>query len=100
MRLLQRCMLIGVLLTSPLSYLASQNGVAGVVKRTSDAVVLIVISNSAGQETSLGSGFLVSADGEIVTNYHVIKEAHSAIVKLSNGADVTGPICTRWNEGE
>jgi S1-C subfamily serine protease len=34
----------------------------------------------------LGSGFLVSADGEIVTNYHVIKEAHSAIVKLSNGA--------------
>ena len=48
--------------------------------------MLIVISNSAGQETALGSGFLVSADGEIVTNYHVIKEAHSAIVKLSNGA--------------
>ena len=34
----------------------------------------------------MGSGFLVSADGEIVTNYHVIKDAHSAIVKLSNGA--------------
>ncbi len=48
--------------------------------------MLIVISDSAGQETALGSGFLVSSDGEIVTNYHVIKEAHSAIVKLSNGA--------------
>jgi hypothetical protein len=56
------------------------------VKRSSDAVVLIVISNSTGLETALGSGFLISADGEIVTNYHVIKEAHSAIVKLSNGA--------------
>jgi S1-C subfamily serine protease len=56
------------------------------VKRSSDAVVLIVISNSAGHETALGSGFLVSANGDIVTNYHVIKEAHSAIVKLSNGA--------------
>jgi S1-C subfamily serine protease len=68
------------------SYSASQESVADVVKRSSDAVVLIVISNSAGQETALGSGFLVSADGDIVTNYHVIKEAHSAIVKLSNGA--------------
>jgi Trypsin-like peptidase domain len=67
-------------------YSVAQEGVSDVVKRSSDAVVLIVISNSAGQETALGSGFLVSADGEIVTNYHVIKEAHSAIVKLSNGA--------------
>lgn len=65
---------------------SAQDTVADVVKRSSDAVVLIVISDSAGQETALGSGFLVSADGEIVTNYHVIKEAHSAIVKLSNGA--------------
>jgi hypothetical protein len=60
--------------------------VADVVKQSSDAVVLIVISDSAGQETALGSGFLISADGEIVTNHHVIKDAHSAIVKLSNGA--------------
>jgi S1-C subfamily serine protease len=63
-----------------------QQDVADVVKQSSDAVVLITISNSAGQETALGSGFLVSADGEIVTNHHVIKDAHSAIVKLSNGA--------------
>jgi S1-C subfamily serine protease len=66
--------------------LAAQEGVADVVKRSSDAVVLIVISNSAGQETALGSGFLISADGQIITNYHVVKEARSAIVKLSNGA--------------
>jgi hypothetical protein len=51
-----------------------------VVKQSSDAVVLIVISNSAEQETALGSGFLVSADGEIVTNYDVMKEARSVIV--------------------
>jgi len=70
--------------------------VADVVKRSSDAVVLIVISNSSGQETKLGSGFIVSADGEIVTNYHVIKDAHSAVVKLSNGAffPVTGVLAS------
>src|SRR5215475_9609064 len=73
-----------VMILAPCS--VSQQSVSDVVKQSSDAVVLIVISNSAGQETALGSGFLVSADGEIVTNHHVIKDAHSAIVKLSNGA--------------
>jgi S1-C subfamily serine protease len=86
MRPRQKSVILGALLAVLVSYSSAQEGVADVVKRSSDAVVLIVISNSAGQETALGSGFLVSADGEIVTNYHVIKEAHSAIVKLSNGA--------------
>jgi S1-C subfamily serine protease len=76
------CSFLAVLLRSSLA----QEGVTDVVKRSSDAVVLIAISNSAGQETALGSGFLISADGQIVTNYHVIKDAHAAIVKLSNGA--------------
>src|ERR1700757_2626635 len=68
-----------LLLTTIASYAVSEETVADVVKQTSDAVVLIVVSDSAGQENTLGSGFLVSADGEIVTNYHVIKDAHSAI---------------------
>jgi hypothetical protein len=85
MRPLRSCVILASLLWVLAAYSASQN-VADVVKQSSDAVVLIVISNSAGQETALGSGFLVSADGEIVTNYHVIKEAHSAIAKLPNGA--------------
>ncbi len=60
-----RFRLIVVLLVIALltPYSASQADVADVVKRSSDAVVLIVISNSAGQETALGSGFLVSANG-------------------------------------
>ena len=86
MRPLQYGVILPCLLAALVSRSPSQETVADVVKRSSDAVVLIVTSNSAGQETALGSGFLVSADGEIVTNYHVIKEAHSAIVKLSNGA--------------
>jgi S1-C subfamily serine protease len=64
----------------------AQLSVTELVKRSSDAVVLIVISNSAGEETALGSGFIVSADGEIATNYHVMKGANSAIVKLPNGS--------------
>jgi hypothetical protein len=60
--------------------------VAEVVKRSSDSVVQIVVSDSLGQQIALGSGFLISADGRIVTNFHVVKGGHSAIVKLTNGA--------------
>ena len=33
---------------------------------------------------SLGSGFVVSADGYVVTNHHVVKDAEEIIVKLSD----------------
>lgn len=82
------CVLLTLLLLSPARVLAQTTDatVAGVVKRTNDAVVLIVTSDSFGKEISLGSGFIVSPDGRIVTNYHVIKGGHSAVAKLSNGA--------------
>lgn len=65
---------------------AKQLTVADIVSRSSAAVVQIVVSDSTGKEIALGSGFLISADGMIVTNYHVIKNASSAIAKLANGA--------------
>lgn len=60
--------------------------VAEIVRQASGAVVQIVVSDESGKEYALGSGFIVSADGEIVTNYHVIKGAHSAVAKLADGS--------------
>jgi len=80
------CAFLVAQLAVAVPYSASQENVAAVVKRSSDAIVLIVTSDSTGQETALGSGFLVSADGKVVTNFHVIKGAHSAVAKLANGA--------------
>ncbi len=36
------------------------------------------------QRTSLGSGFVISADGYIITNYHVVNNADEIIVRLSD----------------
>jgi hypothetical protein len=60
--------------------------VSEVVKGTVDAVVLIVVSDATGKPVAEGSGFIASSDGKIVTNHHVIAGAHSAVVKLNNGA--------------
>jgi putative serine protease PepD len=45
--------------------------------------VVTVVGLSSGQEISLGSGVIVTADGQIVTNAHVIKGADVVRVRLS-----------------
>lgn len=39
------------------------------------------------RSTSLGSGFLISSDGEIVTNHHVIQDADEIMVKLNDNKE-------------
>jgi len=55
-------------------------------RKANGAVVSIIMSDSNGHPITQGSGFLISKDGQVVTNYHVIREGVSAIVKLPNGA--------------
>ena len=54
-------------------------------KKARPAVLLLVISNAVGKEISSGTGFLVSSDGKLITNFHVIEKAASAVAKADNG---------------
>lgn len=51
----------------------------------SPAVVKISLFDWQGKDFALGSGFFVSSDGLLVTNYHVIKGAYTAIVLPVDG---------------
>jgi hypothetical protein len=75
-------------LLSALSAPAQQSppNISELVKSTVDAVVLIVVNDENGKPVAEGSGFIVSSDGRIVTNHHVVAGARSATVKLNNGA--------------
>lgn len=42
--------------------------------------------------TSLGSGFIISSDGYIVTNYHVIKDAGKIIVRFNDRRELTATL--------
>lgn len=57
-----------------------------ITSRALPAVVLVVAFDKSGQEVGQGSGFVVTHDGKVVTNYHVIENAFSAIIKSPSGA--------------
>ena len=54
-------------------------------KKARPAVLLLVVSDANGKEIATGTGFLVSSDGKLITNHHVIEDAASAIAKAENG---------------
>jgi Flp pilus assembly protein TadD len=55
-------------------------------KRTRPAVLLLTVFDANGQQTGTGTGFLVSSDGRLITNHHVIEKGASASAKAENGA--------------
>ena len=52
--------------------------------QASPSVVRVEVRDRSLKLVGQGSGFFVSGDGWIVTNYHVVKGAHFALVKLAN----------------
>jgi hypothetical protein len=56
---------------------------AAIVAKASPAVVLI--KGQSGEGTMLGSGLIVSSDGKVVTNLHVIRDLKTAGVQLASG---------------
>lgn len=44
------------------------------------------------REQSLGTGFVISADGFVITNNHVINDADEVMVKLTDGRELKGEI--------
>jgi len=58
----------------------------GLAKRTRKAVLLITGFDSSGKIIQTGSGFFISADGRMVTNWHVVAEIAAAEAKTENGA--------------
>ena len=64
----------------------TRKDIPAIAKAANGAIVSIIMSDKEGQPIAQGTGFLISKDGHIVTNYHVIENGSSAIVKLPDGA--------------
>lgn len=70
------------------------------LRRYREAVVRVTIRSADGGGGSLGTGFFVSPDGELVTNHHVFKAAQlirNPVVELETGA---GKVFRRYEVGK
>jgi hypothetical protein len=56
-----------------------------VLKQIEPAVGIVWVHDQKGQVRGHGSGFFLTADGEFVTNRHVLRGAYSATIEMSNG---------------
>ncbi|MCI8336364.1 MAG: serine protease [Peptococcaceae bacterium] len=69
-----------------------------IYEKASPAVFLIEVFDRKDVLLGTGSGFFIGEDGRFVTNYHVIKNAYSAKVHLTNGK--TYPVDVVWGIDE
>lgn len=66
-------------------------GIEDLVRRARPSIVVITFSDREGRQLGLGSGFVISRDGLIATNLHVLGEARPITVQTHDGRkfDVT-----------
>ncbi|UCH93726.1 MAG: trypsin-like peptidase domain-containing protein, partial [Candidatus Aminicenantes bacterium] len=56
-----------------------------IIKETRESVVLIKILDRDGNTISVGSGFIINDNGDIISNRHVFRGAHQAEVETTKG---------------
>jgi tetratricopeptide (TPR) repeat protein len=65
--------------------LFSQNNLPDIVKKVKPSTVVVFTYDNAGKPLGQGSGFIISKEGDVITNRHVIKGATRAEIKTIEG---------------
>lgn len=63
----------------------SSPDLSSLADKARSAVMLMVVCDSSGLEIAHGTGFLVSSDGKLITNRHVIRAGPIAFAKAHSG---------------
>ena len=62
----------------------STESLPSLIKRIKPSTVIIFAYDDKGKFLKLGSGFFISQNGDVITNYHVIRGASSAEIKTAD----------------
>lgn len=65
--------------------LLGQQSAAEIASHANPATVTILALSATGDTLGQGSGFVISPDGVVVTNWHVIESADRVVVRLASG---------------
>ncbi len=77
----------------------AQSSAKEIYQNSKDAMLEISAIDKKGKSMTVGSGFFISADGYIATNYHVIKGAYSlSVVKYTGGSAIASVKVVAYSE--
>lgn len=80
------CTALSVSTTAQSPQSSQRKDIPTIAREAEKSVVSVVVRDKRNREIAQGTGFFVTGDGRAVTNYHVIRDGASAIVKFSEGA--------------
>jgi tetratricopeptide (TPR) repeat protein len=64
----------------------AEESLPSMIKRLEPSIVVLLTYNREGKFVGQGSGFFVNREGDVITNYHVLKGASRAEVRMSDGS--------------
>ena len=79
------------------AFAAEPASVAELAKKARPSIVLITMSGRESSDSRLGTGFVISADGLIATNLHVIGEARPITVQTADGKKLAVTEIRAWD---
>jgi tetratricopeptide (TPR) repeat protein len=76
-----------LLLSIPPGFVRGQEYLPSLIKRIEPSTVVIFALSEKETGIGQGTGFFISPEGDVITNYHVLQGASRAIIKVSSGAE-------------
>ena len=70
--------------STPIQKKESTENLPTLIKRIAPSTVIVFTYDNKGEFLKLGSGFFISQNGDIITNYHVLQGASSAEIKTAD----------------
>src|SRR4030043_566421 len=65
---------------------SGEKGLPAMLRRVEPSIVVLLTYNQEGKFVGQGSGFFVNQEGDVITNYHVLKGASRAEVRMTDGS--------------
>jgi serine protease Do len=63
----------------------AQEDLAAIVKKVQPSIIFIQTYDEEGEVIAQGSGFFVSEEGDVITNFHLVEGAKNAAIKTATG---------------
>jgi tetratricopeptide (TPR) repeat protein len=79
-------LVILLLICLPWTICSGEEGLPSMIKRVEPSIVVLLTYNREGKFVGQGSGFFFNREGDVITNFHVLKGAARAEVRMSDGS--------------